>query len=244
MAKPTRTFTGEEGQPSTGSAGPEAIKTDIDSALKMFDPDALLPNGDPGGIDEENLRDGAVSDRVIGTRTIDQSVVPNGHTGTLTALLSGIANRIKAITGRPNWYDDPDFDLTGTASAVPNTLIRRNADARAAVADPQTPNQIATKRYVDGISQQAQDGYIIFPNGLIMQWMVITESTGTIRKNWPIPFPNNVFNVQATVFGASVAGRGVQIQQNPTLQDVQIRRFNTVDGGDSGLPVYVLGIGN
>lgn len=120
MAKPTRTFTGEEGQPSTGSAGPEAIKTDIDSALKMFDPNATLPSGEPGGIDEENIRSGAASDRVIGSRTVDQDLAPTGSTGTLTQLLSWFANRIKAITGKSNWYDTPDYNMPGLLQEAKN----------------------------------------------------------------------------------------------------------------------------
>lgn len=120
MAKPTRTFTGQEGQPSTGSAGPEAIKTDIDSALKMFDPNATLPSGEPGGIDEENIRSGAASDRVIGSRTVDQDLAPTGSTGTLTQLLSWFANRIKAITGKSNWYDTPDYNMPGLLQEAKN----------------------------------------------------------------------------------------------------------------------------
>lgn len=50
--------------------------------------------------------DGSVTDAKIGDRTINQTTAPN-NTGKLTALLSGIANMIKAITGKSDWKTAP-----------------------------------------------------------------------------------------------------------------------------------------
>lgn len=111
MAKPTRTFTGQEGQRSTGTAGPDAIRNDFDNAFAMFDPQKTLTTGEPGGIGEENIRPGAVTDDVIGERTVNQTTVPGGNTGKLTTLLSGIVNRIRAIMGTSNWYNSPPTTL-------------------------------------------------------------------------------------------------------------------------------------
>lgn len=111
MAKPTRTFTGQEGQRSTGTAGPDAIRNDFDNAFAMFDPEKTLTTGDPGGISEENIRPGAVTDDVIGERTVSQTTAPSGNTGKLTTLLSGIVNRIRAIMGTSNWYNNPPTTL-------------------------------------------------------------------------------------------------------------------------------------
>lgn len=55
--------------------------------------------------------DGSVTDAKIGSRTIDQAQAPSGSSGLLTQLLSWLANRIKAITGKNNWYDAPDTTL-------------------------------------------------------------------------------------------------------------------------------------
>jgi hypothetical protein len=58
-------------------------------------------------------KDGKIifTDANVGDRTIDQTLVPSTHTGTLTQLFSWIANRIKAITGATNWYSAPATTL-------------------------------------------------------------------------------------------------------------------------------------
>lgn len=43
--------------------------------------------------------------------TIDPLVAPTGNTGFVKALLGGLANRIKAITGKTNWWDSPAKSL-------------------------------------------------------------------------------------------------------------------------------------
>ncbi len=53
--KPQRTFTGVEGNNSTGMQGPDALKKDIDTLGKMLDPDAIHDDGSQGGIGEGNL---------------------------------------------------------------------------------------------------------------------------------------------------------------------------------------------
>jgi len=46
-----------------------------------------------------------------GQRTIDPAQTPSGLAGTLRNFLDWFANRIKAITGKTNWYDAPDITL-------------------------------------------------------------------------------------------------------------------------------------
>jgi hypothetical protein len=46
------------------------------------------------------------------TPTADQTQVPTGQSGKLSQWVSWITNRIKAITGKSNWYDAPDITLT------------------------------------------------------------------------------------------------------------------------------------
>src|SRR5690606_24331280 len=111
MAKPKRTFTGQEGQRSTGTAGPDAIRWDFDSAFAMFDPNATLPDGEAGGIGAENMKPGAATDDVVGDRTISDGTAPSSNTGKLTVLLSGLANRIRAIMGTFSWRSGPPTTL-------------------------------------------------------------------------------------------------------------------------------------
>lgn len=53
--KPQRKFLGSEGDYSVDDRGPEALKTDIDNIMNMFDPTATHPDGTQGGIDYGNL---------------------------------------------------------------------------------------------------------------------------------------------------------------------------------------------
>ncbi|MGD9644024.1 MAG: hypothetical protein AB7V08_15000, partial [Elusimicrobiales bacterium] len=107
VAKPKRTFSADVGQRSRYSAGPDQIEYDLDNAFAMFDPAATLRDGSPGGISTENLRSGAVTDDIIGSRTVDQNIAAvESNTGTLTQLLSWIVKHIKAVKGSvTNWYD-------------------------------------------------------------------------------------------------------------------------------------------
>ncbi len=77
---------------------------------------ALLGHGHSGGADgnpigTSGIQDGAATDAKVGNRTVDQEQTPTGSTGTLTQLLSWLANRIKAITGAVNWFDNPAATL-------------------------------------------------------------------------------------------------------------------------------------
>ncbi len=51
------------------------------------------------------------------TPTADPSQIPAGLTGKLPQWMSWITNRIKAITGKTNWYDAPDLTLAAAATA-------------------------------------------------------------------------------------------------------------------------------
>lgn len=65
--------------------------------------------------------DGSVVDAKLGNRTIDPAQAPSGNTGTLTQMLSWLANRIKAITGGTNWYDVPAYTLAKIKAILDGT---------------------------------------------------------------------------------------------------------------------------
>ncbi|WCK55440.1 tail fiber domain-containing protein [Aneurinibacillus sp. Ricciae_BoGa-3] len=65
---------------------------------------------------------GAVGDTNIGNRTADPSQAPSGLTGTLTNWFSWITNRIKAITGKANWYDNPRTTLDNAVKLNGDTM--------------------------------------------------------------------------------------------------------------------------
>lgn len=85
---------------------------------------------------------GSVTDSNIGNRTVTPDSAPSGSTGTLTALLSGLANRIRAITGATNWWDAPPVSLTGAQSHIGNTSNPHGTTAAQVGAIPATANQV------------------------------------------------------------------------------------------------------
>lgn len=60
----------------------------------------------------------SVTDGYIGTRTLDPSQTATSNAGNLTALLSSIAGRVRAIMGTTNWYDSPPVSLQATQSHI------------------------------------------------------------------------------------------------------------------------------
>jgi len=45
---------------------------------------------------------------------------------------------------------------------------------------------------------RANNGYTFLPGGVIMQWMLVPNPVISTNYNYPIPFPNGVFNVSLT----------------------------------------------
>ena len=67
----------------------------------------------------DNAPPNSVNDAAIGSRTPDQSQAPaSPGTGTLTQLISWLANRIKAITGKTNWWDAPPTTLQAAKNHI------------------------------------------------------------------------------------------------------------------------------
>ena len=81
----------------------------------------------------------------LGNRTIDPTVAPTGNVGTLRQFLDWFANRIKAITGKTNWYDNPDTSLAVLAAQwvrYYSTTVSTNASGDATVTLPVTPQAV------------------------------------------------------------------------------------------------------
>jgi len=81
---------------------------------------------------------GSITDTLVGNRMVDQAQVPSGSTGTLTQLFSWLANRIKAITGKTNWYDAPDTTLAAAKSHMDATTAHGTTGAVVGTTDTQT----------------------------------------------------------------------------------------------------------
>ncbi|NIK67945.1 hypothetical protein [Paenibacillus sp. BK720] len=77
-----------------------ALANGVDTAIGNHESAAVLPHPD-----------GSVTDAKIGTRTIDDTVAAAAGADTPTRLWSKLANMIKAITGKGNWYTPPSTTI-------------------------------------------------------------------------------------------------------------------------------------
>lgn len=157
---------------ATGTSTPGAHAASHITGGSDVIPDAVSggASGLFSGVDKAKL-DGMASgpdsttDVMIGDRTANPALVPTGLTGKLTQWLSWFTNRIKAITGMTNWWDDPPATLsslntnkaplnspaltgtpttptaavgTSTTQIASAQLVKASVDAHVAAADPHT----------------------------------------------------------------------------------------------------------
>jgi hypothetical protein len=128
----------------------------------------------------------AVTDEMLGERTIDDSLVPADDTDELNPLLSGLANRIKAATGETNWYDAPDTTLAAAATHIADASphsghfdvdgskpLTGDMDAGGNqltnLGTPSASTDAVTKEYADALA-----------NGVIIKQSVKVATTGNI----------------------------------------------------------------
>src|SRR5690606_24312658 len=68
---------------------------------------------------------GVATDAAIGERTVDQTKLPVSDTGTLTELLSRLANRIRALAGTDDWKAAPPTTLAEVKAHMENETLHQ-----------------------------------------------------------------------------------------------------------------------
>lgn len=91
----------------------------------------------------------AVSDVMLGERTVDDSVAPTENVGVLTTLLGWFANMIKAVTGKDNWRTAPAISLELAHEHISDTVVHFHAACRCATLANIT---LSGTQVIDGIS--------------------------------------------------------------------------------------------
>ena len=71
----------------------------------------------------KGLADGECTDVKLGSRTVDQSLASPANTGALTDLLSWLAGRLKAVTGKSDWKTTPQTSLEHAAVISLNFVV-------------------------------------------------------------------------------------------------------------------------
>ena len=108
---------------------------------------------------------GSAADAIIGNRTISDAAAPSADTGSVTALLGGLAHMVKAVTGGSGWRTLPVITLAAikalldaaTPEAKAGVLMKRDANGRAKAAAPAAADDIARKAEVDAARTAAVD---------------------------------------------------------------------------------------
>ena len=145
-------------------------------------------------------------------------------------------------------------------STVDNTPIGQTTPA---VADFVTPSgsdnsqAAATTAWVRNLLANATlsgNGWIKFPNGLLLQWALGTISVngrGQYSVTWPTPFPNNFFAAVVSVrfdnpvTSANWQGAAFYVQPNSTLITLNLQYDVRSDGSaDSTYRPFCVGVGN
>ncbi|MGG1637230.1 hypothetical protein [Paenibacillus sp. NRS-1760] len=157
--------------------------------------------------------DGSVTDAKIGNRTIDDMVAAAAGPDTPTRLWSKLANMVKAITGKDNWFTRPATTLeatslhiaasTGihgaTSAATANALMQRDANGRTKTAAPSANDDVVNKAYADlklALAGGSMTGDITFENGTSPHAAGIRFGDGT---GWRYPFKRKDGTVVATL---------------------------------------------
>lgn len=127
-----------------------------------------------------------------------------------------------------NAFISNNSTVKGNSTVIGNQDIKGTLSVGGAVTAatvPTTGSHLTNKTYVDGTSSKTTNGYVILPNGLIMQWGVNQAAVGTYGMGtitFPIPFPTACLNVQITqqiqtYYGGGAAfENGIKINGSPT----------------------------
>lgn len=179
MAKPSRTFTGSVGEHTTGTAGPESLKTDIGNAMAMFDPAKTLSDGSAGGLAIENFQTAEVPalktdfdthaaltaavHGAVSTNTASKIIIRDASARAQVADPSAAQD-----IATKNYVDTQGGDVAthaalttahgAVSAATASKMVVRDASGRAAFADPSADQDAATKKYVADTSMPLAGG--------------------------------------------------------------------------------------
>lgn len=146
--------------------------------------------------------DNSVTDAKIGNRTPDQTQAPSSPgTGTLSQVLSWLANRIKTITGATNWWDAP----AATISTIWGKFNSSTGHKHTGAADdaPILPAASITQGAGSGLNADMVDGVHgtglaqVISGGAKIQSGTATEASGYTYVN--VTFPT-AFSAAPLVF--------------------------------------------
>ena len=100
----------------------------------------------------------AVSDIMLGERTVDDSVAPTGNVGVLSTLFGWIAAMIKAVTGKDNWRTSPAVTLEQAHTHISDKVAHLHLACRCATL---ANISLSGTQVIDGISLSSGDRVLV-----------------------------------------------------------------------------------
>lgn len=100
----------------------------------------------------------AVSDSMLGERTIDDSTIPTGNTGMLTTLFGWLAAMIKAVTGKENWRTAPATTLEEANAHITKSTAHLHLACRCATL---ATIALTDTQTIDGVSLSSGDRVLV-----------------------------------------------------------------------------------
>jgi len=239
-----------------GAETPGGATTKISNAMSTHKTEAgahdvskitnAVANDDARLTDERTPKDNSVIDTKIGNRIADQSLMPTGNTGTLTQILSWLANRIKAITGKNNFWDAPDTTLAGAKTHMDSQSNPHGTTASQVGAETPLGAQGKVDSHVNATTAH-NAGQISAPAtgslvaGSVLSQLAALESTKAPKTSIPTSLPAN--GGTANTISGSIAGNQVVTNRANALidlgvaQELRWRRFGNghsiVDNSDA-----------
>ena len=182
-----------------------------------------------------NAPPNSVNDSAIGTRTPDQTQVPTSPgSGTLSQILSWLANRIKVITGKTNWWDAPPTTLQAAKNHI---------DAAAPHSGHETPSGAQAKVDTHASSKQTHGigtGYYIAKTSRADQLVAWDDIQGKPNLASAAEVQAHVSdNVKHITSSERTAWNNKLDASAYTAADV-LAKVKTVDGSGSGLDADLL----
>lgn len=104
--------------------------------------------------------DDSVTDAKIGNRTVNDNSAASADTGTLSAIINGIATVLKAVTGKSSWRTAPAISLETVsglivATAAANKLLKLDSNAKLPAditGNAATATKLQTARTINSVS--------------------------------------------------------------------------------------------
>jgi hypothetical protein len=189
--------------------------------------------------------DGSVTDAKIGNRSVDDTVTAANGADTPTRLWSKLANMVKRITGKANWFTAPAVSLEdanthinstagvhgATSAATGNTIVQRDASGRFKAAAPSAADDVARKAEIDSVVSDGVKKSILLDPGTDLN-TIVTSGFYRMTES-PVNAPPGVAH------GNMIVSRGsdtiVQLAFSYSDYKFYMRQGNPPEVGGTGI---------